>query len=293
MKHIVFAGASANAPRSARLQRGQALAEMAILAAVLVPLFLLVPMLAKYAHLRQTTQQAARGAAWAATVARDHKTSALDVQQQRQLLMDRYFNTADAPIKSAVADGQDSQARLGDTLLNTFSDQPLVERSDIQLQPYRFEEQAGLMEKVTGLIPDWLPGEFPPGEESELVTAELVVKARDLRTANGGSATYLAPLDNIGLEFKASHTLLVDTWNAAGNGIEGAASEGHERSVWEQVRTLAPGSNLDVMGDTLDDLEVLEIIPVLGAVAKLRPGYGQDVVDVVPHDRLQPYEESP
>lgn len=293
MNHIVFAGESGKAPRSARLQRGQALAEMAILAAVLVPLFLLVPMLAKYAHLRQTTQQAARGAAWAATVTQNYKTSTLDVQQQRQLLMDRYFNTADAPIKSAVADGQDNQARLGDTLLNTFSDQPLVERSDIQLQPYKFEKQAGLMEKVTGFIPEWLPGNFPPGEERELVTSELVVKARDLRTANGGSATYLAPLDNIGLEFKASHTLLVDTWNAAGNGIEGAASEGHERSVWEQVRTLAPGSNLDVMGDTLDDLEVLEIIPVLGAVAKLRPGYGQDVVDVVPHDRLQPYEESP
>ncbi|MGQ4660763.1 TadE/TadG family type IV pilus assembly protein [Lysobacter sp. F6437] len=293
MNHTVSAGASGNAPRSARLQRGQALAEMAILAAVLVPLFLLVPMLAKYAHLRQATQQAARGAAWTATVTQDYKTSTLDVQQQRQLLMDRYFNTADAPIKSAVADGQDSQARLGDTLLNTFSDQPLVERSDIQLQPYKFEEQAGLMEKVTGFIPDWLPGGFPPGEERGLVTSELVVKARDLRTANGGSATYLAPLDNIGLEFKASHTLLVDTWNAAGNGIEGAASEGHERSVWEQVRTLAPGSNLDFMGDTLDGLEALEIIPVLGAVAKLRPGYGQDVVDVVPHDRLQAYEESP
>lgn len=280
-------------PGSARLQRGQAMVEMAVLAAVLVPLFLLIPMLAKYAHVRQATQQAARGAAWAATVTKDYKTSGLDVQQQRQLLMDRYFNTAKAPIQSVVADGQDSAARLGDVMLNTFSNQPLVERSDVQLKPYTFEEQPGLMNKVTGFVPEWLPGDFPPGEDRELVTAEVVVKARNLRTADGGSATYLAPFDSINLEFKASHTLLVDSWNASGNGIEGTASAGHTRSVWEQVRTLAPGSNLDFMGDTLDDLEVLEIIPIVGAIAKLRPGYGQDVVDVVPHDRLQPYAESP
>jgi hypothetical protein len=206
--------------------------------------------------------------------------------------MDRYFNNAEAPIRSAVADGQGDTARLGDVMLNTFSDQPLVERSNIQLQPYKFKDQAGLMEKVTGFIPEWLPGSFPPSDNG-LVTSKLVVTPRNLRTGDGGPATYLAPFDRIDLQFTASHTLLVDSWNAAGSGIDGTASAGRPRSVWEQVRTLAPFSNLDFMGDAMDGVDALEVIPVFGAIAKFRPGYGQDVMDVVPHDRLQPYTESP
>ena len=39
--------------RSARRQRGQALAEAVVALALLVPLFLLIPMLGKYAHIEQ------------------------------------------------------------------------------------------------------------------------------------------------------------------------------------------------------------------------------------------------
>ncbi|MBR7551336.1 pilus assembly protein, partial [Mycobacterium tuberculosis] len=50
--------------RGARRQRGQSLTEVAVLCAVLVPIFLLIPILAKYIHARQATQQAARAIAW-------------------------------------------------------------------------------------------------------------------------------------------------------------------------------------------------------------------------------------
>mgnify|MGYP001105901116 CR=1 FL=1 len=59
-------------------QRGQALTEMAILSVILVPLLLLIPLLGKYAHLQQNTQQAARAAAWEATVAPDYEMGTLD-----------------------------------------------------------------------------------------------------------------------------------------------------------------------------------------------------------------------
>ena len=65
-------------PVGPALQRGQALTEMAILSVILVPLLQLIPLLGKYAHLQQNTQQAARAAAWEATVAPDYEMGTLD-----------------------------------------------------------------------------------------------------------------------------------------------------------------------------------------------------------------------
>lgn len=277
-------GRNCGNPSSPRLQRGQALAEMAILAAVLVPLFLLIPMLGRYAHLQQITQQAARGAAWKATVVQDYEMGGLEVQQQ--MLVDRYFNTADVPIVSTLSGSPASDAQVGDAMFNTFSGQPLVERGDPQLQPYEFKMHAGMMAGVTSYIPEWLPGEFPPSENG-LVTAELVVRPQNLKTADGSAATFLAPFNQINLEFTGSHTLLVDSWNAAGSGVNTATGSGRERSVWNQVRTLVPST---YVGEFLPDFGD---IPLIGGLPIPEIGYGQDVIDVVPNDRLEPYTGGP
>lgn len=283
MTHVCFNGSRVG-PASGRQQRGQALAEMAILAAVLVPLFLLVPMLGKYTHARQTTQQAARAAAWEATVVNDYKWNELKAQQQRRLLLDRHFGGALSEIQSTPSDAAAS-APLGDVMMNTFSNHALIKRNGIDLRPYKNEDAATLMAKLGGVL-EKLPGPFPPNQGG-LVTAELVVRPENLKTSDGSAARYLAPFDNIGLEIRSRHALLADAWGAAGNGLEGSPSESHERSVANQLVSLAPGSHLDGISDTLEKIEFLEKIPLLGVPLRLRPGYVQP--DIVPKERLKPY----
>lgn len=278
-----FGANSRNSPSLPRLQGGQALTEMAILAVVLVPLFLLIPMLGRYTHLQQVSQQAARGAAWEATVVQDYERAALDVQQE--MVVSRYFNAADVPIISSLPNPQAADMQVGDAMFNTFSDQPLVERGDPQLQPYAFEMQAGMMAEAFSYIPEGFP--VGPPSDNGLVTAELVVRPQNLKTADGSAAMFLAPFDQINLEFTGSHTLLFDSWSAAGSGINKDTGSERERSVWNQVHPLVPSA---YVGGILPDFGD---IPFLGDLPIPRIGYGQDVVDVVPNDRLEPYTGAP
>lgn len=277
-------------------QRGQALTEMAICAVILVPLVLLIPLLGKYAHIQQTIQQAARAAAWQATAVEDYVMETLDAGQQQALLVDRHFGHADDPITTAVEPADDG--RLRGTMFNTHSDQPLVEPADIQLDDYLLAEQTDLTGQFLGLLPDWLPGGFPPSRNG-MVTARLQVSPQNLRYSDGspvtaGTANWmsLAPFDSIDLRFQASHTLLADPWGAAGSGINENTGEDRPRSAYQQVRTLVPTTNFSFIGDWMDNISGLDRIPILGVPLRLRVGYAQDVMDVVPEDRLQEYPGS-
>lgn len=274
--------------RPRRRQRGQALTEMAIVAAVMVPLFLLVPMLGKYFHVQQTAQQAARSAAWQATVVADYQWDQLDAGQQRGLVVDRHFGLADDPIRTA-ASGAGNDEDVRSHMMNTFSGHTLLRRGDIVLSEYRTERAGG----ISGALDDFLSwvehlpiGNFPPNQGG-LVTSEVVVRPRNLVTSNGRPARFLEPFHQLDLEMRASHVILADPWNAAGNGIEGHVSEGRERSVMSQVETLAPMSAVSGIGDVMEDLGFLELLPVLGVVTRWRPGYIQP--DIVPKDKLEPY----
>lgn len=265
-------------------QRGQALTELVVLAAVLVPLFLLVPVLAKYIHLRHANQQAARAAAWDATVSPDYAMP--DQQATQARLINRHFTAADAPILTSPAAAQ-PDAALGDVFYNTFSNQPLLERSDIQLAAYKNENAAGLMDDLLS-VAEAAPGKFPPNKKG-LVTAEVSVRPRNLRTSDGRPAAYLAPFDSINLQMNARQTLLVDAWNARG---PGQGSNPHERSVIGQVQSLVPTSWVgDEFNKVIDFVEpVVNLIPFLRVITRLELGH--IAPDVVPHERLERYAPS-
>ncbi len=264
-----------NTPRH---QRGQSMVEMAVLCLVLVPLFLLIPILGKYIHIRQQSQQATRAAAWEATTARSYAVPS--TTQVRPQLIARYFGAADSKITSATPTS--NVERLDDPLLNTFSDQPLLQRSDIGLRAYRNDAEPGIMGKVTGLLSK-LPGPFPPNERG-LITASMDMRIRDLRTTDGSAATYLEPFDTIGLRMQTSSTLLTDPWNAAGAGITG----NNPRSVKAQIRNIVPSSNLE---GTASALKALSWLPLFGVIGDLKPGHIEP--DVVPMDKLERYAPRP
>ncbi|MCF7223602.1 TadE/TadG family type IV pilus assembly protein [Marilutibacter chinensis] len=267
-------------------QRGQAMVEMAVLSAVLVPLFLLVPTLSKYFHAKQMAQQAARAAAWEATVTRDFEFNQLNGGRAAQLafIREHNFGDADTVIRSNISGN--ATGRLKNEMLNTFSNRELVRAQDITLDAYRNEAPSGLsglFGRIGGLL-EKLPGEFPPNKNG-LVTAQVTLRPQNLKTRNGAGASYLAPFDRINLELRSHHTLLADEWNAAGNGLDGQPSARRERSVLNQVKTLAPTSALDGAGDFFEKIEGADFLPIVGPIARLRPGYVQP--DIVPSDKLK------
>lgn len=259
-------------------QQGQALAEVVVLAAVLVPLFLLVPIVAKYIHLRHAAEQAARAAAWQATVSPDYALP--DRQRTQRMLIERHLGRADATVRTEVPD-QPADATVEDAFVNTFSDHTLLKRQDISLRAFRDEQAPGLMGQILGMV-EKFPGAFPPNENG-LVTASVELRPQNLKRADGQPAAYLAPFDSINLQMEASHTLLADAWNAAGAGI---GDSPRDRSVTSQVRTLVPTAMLG----QVPDLGALEIIPIIGVIGRLE--FGLIKPDVVPKPRLQPYEPS-
>lgn len=113
-----------------RGQAGQALVEFLVVALALMPLFLLIPMIAKYQDVSHATQMAARYAAFDATVRND--TAAGGWKPEAQLADEvrrRFFGTSEAPIKTGDVAGDFNAHRNlfwrgpdGEPLLRKFSD---------------------------------------------------------------------------------------------------------------------------------------------------------------------------
>jgi len=260
-----------------RAQRGQSLTEVAVMGAVLVPLFLLVPILAKYIHLQHKGEQMARAAAWEASVARDYGVPQRAAMQRQ--LMARHFAPADQPIASRIPAPPPRNSPVPDVFLNTFSNQPLLRGADVELGNYRNTGAPGFMDDVLELA-ESLPGDFPPNNNG-LIRTEVRINPQNLRTADGRPAAYLAPFDALNLRMTSHQLLLTDSWNAAGGGTGGSP---HPRSVHEQVHTLVPTAYL---GEMLPDVDLPDAIPVIGVVDNLEIGLIKP--DVVPKNRLEPY----
>ncbi|MDQ6679430.1 MAG: hypothetical protein M3Y67_00495 [Pseudomonadota bacterium] len=86
--------------------RGQALTEFLVAAVALVPLFLLMPLIAKYQDISHATQIASRYAAFDAFVRNDGFGTAKPEAQLADEVRRRFFSNADAPIKTDDVAGE-------------------------------------------------------------------------------------------------------------------------------------------------------------------------------------------
>ncbi len=269
-------------PTTSRSQmQGQALVELAVAAVVLVPLFLLIPIVAKYSHIKQMAQQAARNAAWEASVSASHALPArLDAERRA---LDRTFAAADAPIRSDVGSVA-GRGAFDDQMLNTFSGRKLLERDDLHVPSLTQADSPGYVDEA--LVPIELAtaatGKFKLNKQG-YVTANIRLNARDLKTADGAPARYLAPFDNLGIGLDRRQSLLVDAWNASG-----PRARGDDRSVVETVRPLVPTTKLAGLDKLLTLFKPpLDKLPVVGALGGLKLGTIEP--DVVPADKLAQY----
>jgi hypothetical protein len=87
--------------RAARQQHGQALTEFLVVALAVIPLFLLIPVIAKYQDINNATQMASRYVAFDAMTRNDTVSSGWKpVDQLAAEVRRRFFSNPDAPIKT-------------------------------------------------------------------------------------------------------------------------------------------------------------------------------------------------
>jgi hypothetical protein len=239
-------------------QHGQSTTEFAVLALVLTPLFMLVPLLGKYLDVAQTTTQASRYAAFEISVrgpatVKDEATVAAEARR-------RLMGTTQAPIKTGDAAGDFAGFRnplwtdfRGDVFLPRF-DQDVTHAAPAESRRVPSAAVAAFAGDAGFRLPD-----------NNLYTARMAAAPRKPRD--------LPLWDNVDLRMTRQTGILVDGWNAASAAV-----------VRDRIEDAAfpayPVLPLKLQADTLGQIPALFGEPAM-RVGRLDP-------DIVPCDRLDP-----
>lgn len=258
-----------------RLQRGQALTEFLVVALALMPLFLLIPMIAKYQDISHSTQLAARYAAFDATIRNDSAAGSWKSETQlADEIRRRFFGNSDAPIKTNdVAGNFDAHRNLfwrgpdGQPLLRNFSD------VTVSFGPAQGSTHGTGFEAVNDMA------------SFDLLAAGLGLGSRGIYTANvnvsltnlPADLAFYRPFDSINLSMTRSTTLLLDPWTAKSPGeVEGRIM--NSPSIFPAGDLASISGVVDGFVSTIEFPAGLQG-PKLGQLEFWR--------DVVPHDRLK------
>ena len=211
MKHLP------NAVRTsaARAQQGQALTEFIVIALVLIPLFLLIPVIGKYQDISHATQMASRYLAFEAMTRNDGMSSWKPVDQLAGEVRRRFFSNAEAPIKTDDAAGnfkahqnlfwRDPQ---GDALIKDFD-------SDVKISfgPGNSAEHSGAFSGASDADPFKL-SETLGLQTQGIYTANITVALANFSPQPNSYAKSFDEFANIGLTMTRHTSLLVDAWTA-------------------------------------------------------------------------------
>jgi len=271
---------ASRAPR--QHQRGQALAEFTIAAAfVLIPLFLMIPLLGKFMDMKATTIQAARYAAWERTAWYGSSEWAVGQKSDAQIqseVQQRFFSDAPtAPMRStdqnqtgAVGGKPLWHDHAGTSMLSTYS----AGAGQGEQTPGTMDVFLNGVQKIVNVIDSVL------GTKFKLDMKSLYTSRVNLNTSNtsaislatgAGTSGFTAP------NFVMSQMLVANGWSANGPDFVKAQTEGLA------VLSLAQRSPVK---------EVMDIVQtVLGTfVEELKPSSlklgGEILPDYVPPDRL-------
>lgn len=258
--------------RQARCQRGQALTEFLVLAFALVPLFLLMPVIAKLQDMAHSTQMAARYLAFEAMARHPGAGGFQPEAEAAAELRRRFFGHSEAPIRTGEgADDVDAQRHAfwrrpdGSPLIRSFADVQLSFGRGRAPQP------------LQGLDPASDGDAFPLHDALNLsahgiYTAHVTVTLADLPE---GLKAY-EPFDRIGLVMSRSTSVAIDGWSGRGP-VE----------VQQKLddTLIFPGRALRSTTGVLRP--VMELVEMPGGIAPPRLGQLDFWQDVVPPDRLQ------
>lgn len=202
-QHTTSPGYARSRARVPRRHRGQALVEFLTIAAALVPLFLLMPVLAKYMDIAQATQAASRYAAFEATV--HHGGSVGGLLPSSQLgteVRRRFFSNPDAPVKTNDAAG-DFQAHRNLFWRGPTGDPLIASQQDV----------------ATSLTPTFRAPDRTLGLRGHTSLEDSAVQRADVSVALLRMPAFLrsyAPLNQLDLRISRTTSVLPNAWMASG-----------------------------------------------------------------------------
>jgi hypothetical protein len=250
-------------------QTGQALTEFLVVALAIVPLFLLIPMIAKYQDIGYATQMASRYAAFDATINNPSTTGMKDPAILAQEVRRRFFSNIDAPIKTNDAAGNFRAHQ------NAFwrgpNNEPLIQDINTVAVNLATAGSGGLGmdilntagRGITGLAGFGLPS-------SPLYQSNVGVPLVNLPA---GIRSY-EPFDQLNLRVERNTTVLVNGWSAR------SVDQARERTERSLPVTQALGVFAGVSTFAIGLLERGEIEgPRIGQLDRYQ--------DIVPADRLR------
>jgi hypothetical protein len=266
------------APRSG----GQALTEFLVVALALVPLFLLMPLIAKYQDIAHQTQMASRYVAFDAAARNEWQNSWKDPAQLAAEVRRRFFSNPDAPIKTNDTAGNFDAHR------NLFwrgpTNKPLITDFDTDVA-IGFGENGGASQNA-GFKPSKDGDPFNKVGGTDIATNiadQLSLKASGIFTGNvsvklANTPAFLQsyqPFDKIDLSITRHTSLTVDGWDASS-----------ARKVQDRIdsKLLVPGTLLRPIGSMAG---VFVTTFEVGQVATPQLGQLDFWQDVVPSDRLK------
>lgn len=240
--------------------QGQSTVEFLVLALVLLPLFLIVPLLGKQLDIAQTAASASRYVAFEGTVR--HGSSLQPWKSDAELADEvrrRFFSVSTAPVKTGDVAGDFAEHR-----------NPLwTDRRGAPLLP-SFAANVGASSRRAEL----------PQPTGAVFASGMGLDTHNLHTGtvrvNVADVAGLVPFDALGLSIERHTTVLVDPWSASG---PAAVSGALRRERWS-LNGPFPFGLLEAA------VSPLKLIPLVLEGATL-PEIGRVDPDIVPRDRIR------
>ncbi|QOY96453.1 hypothetical protein IM543_00660 [Massilia sp. UMI-21] len=265
---------------------GQALTEFIVLALVLIPLFLIIPLIAKYQDIAHHIQMASRYVAFEAMARNDSMSSWKPQSQLEQEVQRRFFSNSDAPIKSNDEAGDFNSHRnafwkdpMGAPLIRNFNDDVRISFGPDNIAAIRESFiNASDNAPFRGLVgvSDAL-GLNAPGIHRANVTVVLA----NISQPDGIHARAFEGFKNINLTMSRQTSLLIDPWSARDS------AQIEERI--DDIR-IFPGSMLTTVAPLVDAAVAIVESPSCfkgGCTSGPKLGKLDFWRDVVPNDRLK------
>ena len=257
-----------------RTQRGQALTEFLVAAVALVPLFLLMPLIAKYQDIAHATQLASRYVAFDAFARNDSVGTAKPESQLADEIRRRFFGNAEAPIKTDDVAG------------NFLAHQNLFWRGPSNAALIRDFGTDVRISFGAGNSPAHDAG-FEPASDGMtfILRNQLALRARGVYRANVSVALanlpaglkFFEPFDRINLDIGRSTSVAIDPWAARDpSQVEAKIARHPEVFLAGRLAALTPAVDAAVLAV---DAPARLTGPLLGRLDFWR--------DVVPNDRLK------
>jgi hypothetical protein len=262
--------------------RGQALTEFLVLSLVLIPLFLLLPMIGKYQDIAHATQMASRYAAFDAILRNDSHNRWKPPQQLEQEIRQRFFGPAGAAIdsESAAMDSEsaamDSEsaaqpAALREGWTDPWSHPLLAAPADVRLS---FGASHGA--DHADAYADAYAGDmslFPLAGQAGLASRGIYRANVTVALANlPAGLRYAEPFDRIDLRIERHASVLPDPWMAN--------SPAQAEARFGRLAPVNQAMPVDLVNKAL-------LLVDLGSVKAPNFGKLEAWRDVVPADRLR------